>query len=111
MPASVAHTHRNSAEPPAPGKRPVAFDDISHGHFLRLLQTTTLTLMILGVFLSSGTYDPGSLPQFRDLHIQDSWRSHRRSVGRRHGGGARYICPSSPEAGPLPSRKRPVPIM
>jgi hypothetical protein len=60
MPASVAYTPRNSAKPPAPapGKRPVALDDMSRGHFLRLLQTITLTLMILGAFLVSGIATP-----------------------------------------------------
>jgi len=58
MPASVAHTRRNSTKSPAPDKQSVARNDMSQGRFLRLLQKVTLTLIILGTLLVSGIARP-----------------------------------------------------
>jgi hypothetical protein len=60
MPAIVADTRRNSSKSPVPvpGKRPMALENVPQGRFLRLLQTVTLTLMILGTLLISGMIAP-----------------------------------------------------
>jgi hypothetical protein len=60
MPASVAYTRRNSTKSPvpAPDNRPTTLNDMSQGRLLRLLQTVTLTLLILGTFLVSGIATP-----------------------------------------------------